>query len=309
MQNFDLCIIGSGPAGLSAAIYAARYGINQILVGDIPGGLMTSSHKICNYPSEKEISGMDLAKKMSDQVNFLGVPQIMSHVNKIIKENDALFRIELSNKEIIKTKTLLLAAGTIHRHLSLPNEKELTGRGISYCATCDGMFYKDKIVAVIGGSDSANTSSLYLSQIANQVYQIYRGDALRGETAWIDQIKSNQKIKIIYNNQVVKLVGEERLSMIELENNFEGTKQIKIDGLFIEIGSEPDLSLINQLGLATDKGNYIEVQGDQRTSLSGVWAAGDLTTGSNGFRQIVTACSEGAIAAESIFKFLQKNNK
>lgn len=304
MSNVDLCIIGNGPAGLTAAIYAARYGINQVLVGDFPGGLMTSSHKICNFPSEKEISGMDLSQKMVEQVNFLSVPQIMAQV-KSISKTDNCYQLDLSNGENIITKTILLSTGTKHRYLNLPREKELTGKGISYCATCDGMFYKNKVVAVVGGSDSANISSLYLSQIADMVYQVYRKKALRGETAWINQIKNNKKIKVIYNNEVVGLIGEEKLSAIKLKNKFEGNTKIEIDGLFIEIGSKPDLDLSKQLNLEINKSGYIVTNLDQTTSQKGVWAAGDITTGSNSFRQIITACAEGAIAAENIFKRLK----
>jgi thioredoxin reductase (NADPH) len=304
MKKFDLSIIGNGPAGLTAAIYAARYGINQVLIGDVPGGLMTVSHKICNYPSEKEISGINLSEKMMDQIDFLGVPKKMAHVNNVTKLNNELFEIKLSNNETIRSKTILLATGTIHRRLGLLNENKLIGKGISYCATCDGSFYKNKIVAVIGGSDSANTYSIYLSQIANKVYQIYRGNALRGETAWINQIKENKKIKVIYNNQVSKLIGKEKLLKIELEKKYNGRKEIKLDGLFIAIGSEPNKKLPNQLFLKITDKNYIIVNSDQSTSEKGVWAAGDITTNSNNFRQIITACSEGAIAAESIFKYL-----
>jgi thioredoxin reductase (NADPH) len=301
-EQFDLCIIGNGPAGMTAATYAARYKINQVLIGDLPGGLMTSSHKICNFPSEIEISGMDLSQKMVNQVNALAVPQKLASVISISQE-DKIYSIILSTGETIKSKTLLLATGTKHRHLGLVNEKELTGRGISYCATCDAMFYKDKVVAVIGGSDSANTASLYLSQIASEVYQIYRGEALRGDIVWIDQIKANNKIKVIYNTKITKLLGENKLSGIILDNGDE----LVVDGVFVEVGSEPDLSLINQLSLETDKGNYIIAKEGQATSREGVWAAGDITTNSNSFRQIITACSEGAIAAEDIFKYLQVN--
>lgn len=305
-ENFDLCIIGNGPAGMTAAIYAARYKINQVLVGDLPGGLMTTSHKICNFPSQVEISGMDLTQKMVNQVNALEVPQKLASTVSI-NQVDKIYNIVLSNGETIKAKTVLLATGTKHRHLGLPNEKSLAGRGVSYCATCDAMFYKDKIVAVIGGSDSANTAALYLSQVANKVYQIYRGDSLRGETVWIDQIKTNEKISVIYNTQIVELFGSNKLTGIKLDKTFEEKDELNVDGIFVEVGSEPDLDLINQLSLETDKGHYIITQENQSTSREGVWAAGDITTNSNSFRQIITACSEGAIAAENIFKYLQKN--
>jgi thioredoxin reductase (NADPH) len=303
IKKFDLCIIGNGPAGMAAATYAARYKINQILIGDLPGGLMTSSHKICNFPSEIEISGMDLSQKMLNQINFLEVPQKLARVDSIEQIND-VYNIILSSGEVIESKTILLATGTKHRHLGLPNEKTLTGRGVSYCATCDAMFYKDKIVAVVGGGDSANTASIYLSQIASKVYQIYRGDALRGETAWIDQIKLNKKIDVVYNTQITELVGENKLTGIKLDKLFNDSNELNLDGLFIEVGSEPDLDLINQLSLETDKGHYIVTKENQTTSREGVWAAGDITTNSNSFRQIITACSEGAIAAENIFKYL-----
>ncbi|MEI6528922.1 MAG: FAD-dependent oxidoreductase [Candidatus Falkowbacteria bacterium] len=301
-EQYDLCIIGNGPAGMTAAIYAARYKVNQVLIGDLPGGLMTSSHKICNFPSEIEISGMDLSQKMVNQVNALEVPQKLTSVISI-NQVDKIYEIVLSSGETVKAKTVLLATGTKHRHLGLPNEKSLTGRGVSYCATCDALFYKDKTVAVIGGSDSANTASIYLSQIASKVYQIYRGEALRGETAWIDQIKTNEKISVILKTELVELLGENKLTGIKLSNNDE----LAVDGVFIEVGSEPDLDLINQLSLETDKGHYIVTKENQTTSREGVWAAGDITTNSNSFRQIVTACSEGAIAAENIFKYLQVN--
>lgn len=305
-EECDLCIIGNGPAGMTAAIYAARYKISQILVGDMPGGLMTSSHKICNFPSQVEISGMDLSRKMAEQVNALEVHQENARVTSV-DQIDKTYRLTLSNNKIILARAILIATGTKHRHLGLPNEDNLQGRGISYCATCDAMFYKDKVVAVVGGSDSANTAALYLAQLAKKVYQIYRGDSLRGETAWIDQIKTNEKISVIYNTQVTELIGSGKLTGIKIDTQFAGHYQLDVDGLFVEVGSEPDLDLINQLSLDIDKGYYIITKENQATSRDGVWAAGDITTNSNSFRQIITACAEGAIAAESIFKYLQKS--
>lgn len=305
-QEYDLCIIGNGPAGLSAAIYAARYKINQVLVGDLTGGLMTSSHKICNYPSEIEISGAELTQKIANHVSALEVPEKLAKVD-LIEEVDGFYKLSLSSGEIIKAKTILLATGTKHRHLDLPNEKALVGKGVSYCATCDAMFYMDKTVAVIGGSDSANTAALYLAQVAKQVYQIYRGESLRGEVAWIDQIKSNDKIKVIYNNKVTEIIGENKVTGLKLDKTFEDKLELAVDGIFVEVGSEPDQDLITQLSLKTDEGHYIKTEGNQMTSRHGVWAAGDITTNSDSFKQIITACSEGAVAISSIFKYLQIN--
>lgn len=302
-DSYDLCIVGNGPAGLMASVYASRYNIKHILVGDLPGGLMTSSHKICNFPSYEEISGMDLSEKMYQQVVALGAKQKFARVN-VIDDKNEIFTLKLSDNSEVKTKTILLATGTKHKHLGLPNEDKLLGRGISYCATCDAMFYKGKTVAVIGGGDSANTASLYLAEVAEKVYQIYRGEKLKGEPAWVDQIKVNKKINVIYNTNVVEIIGEEKLSAIKIKDG-DKEETLLIDGLFVEIGSQPELSLIEQLGLDIDEGKYIKVTSAQETSRARIWAAGDITNASDNFRQIITACSEGAIATQSIFKYLQ----
>ncbi|MBN2854569.1 FAD-dependent oxidoreductase [Patescibacteria group bacterium] len=300
---YDLCIVGNGPAGLTASIYASRYNIKHLVVGDLPGGLMTSSHKICNFPSYEEISGMDLSEKMFKHANSLGGEQKLATV-KMINDNQGIFNLTLSDNSEIKAKTILLTTGTKHKHLGLDREEFFLGRGVSYCATCDAMFYKDKVVAVIGGGDSANTASLYLAEVATKVYQIYRGEKLKGEPAWVDQIKVNNKIEVIYNTNVVELIGEDKLSGIKIKDS-EKEKSLVVDGLFIEIGSQPELSLIEALDLETDEGSYIKVSSSQKTNRQRVWAAGDITNASDNFRQIITACSEGAIAAQSIFQYLQ----
>lgn len=304
-EERDLAIIGSGPAGLTASVYAARYKIDHVLIGELPGGLMTSSHKICNYPSETEITGMELTQKMADHVEALGVTHLLETVITITKDGDR-FVVALTGGKTIKAKTVLLATGTKHKHLGLPDETRLTGKGISYCATCDAMFYRGKTVAVAGGSDAANTAALYLAEIAGKVYQIYRGKELRGETAWIDQIKKNPKIEVLFETNITELVGENKLESVRLDKPSAGADGLKLDGLFVEIGSDPDMTLIKELELETDAKGYIVTATDQTTSVPGVWAAGDITTNSDGFRQIITACSEGAIAAQSIFKQLQK---
>lgn len=306
VPQHDVCIIGNGPAGLAAAVYGARYKIDQIMIGDLPGGLMTSSHKICNFPSQIEISGADLTQKMLDQVAALEVPQKYTRVN-LIKKTGELFDVTLANGERLRAKKILLATGTKHRHLNLPKEEALVGRGISYCATCDAMFYANKVVAVIGGSDSANTAALYLANVASHVYQIYRGENLRGETAWIDQIKANDKITVLYSTKVTEIIGETQVTGLKLDKPYNDSIELNVDGIFVEVGSEPEQTLIDQLSLETDEGHYIKTSASQMTSCPGVWAAGDITTGSDGFRQIITANAEGAIAIASIFKQLQAN--
>ncbi|HPH78966.1 MAG TPA: FAD-dependent oxidoreductase, partial [bacterium] len=254
-KTYDLVIIGNGPAGITAAVYAARYKINQIIVGDMPGGLVSSAHKICNFPTYTDISGMELTQKFIEQLTQLQIPQIFDRVQEIHPQPDHTFSILLSNHQQIISKTILLAIGTKHRHLNLAKENEFLGNGLSYCATCDGMLYKNKTIAIVGGSDSANTSALYLSQIADQVYQIYRGSSLRGDPTWIEQIHQNSRITTIYNTNIVELLGQEKLTGVKLDQPYQQQDILKIDGLFIEIGSEPDISIIQNLSISTQN-NY-----------------------------------------------------
>jgi len=302
-KDYDLIIIGSGPAGLTASIYASRFKVSNLVIGQALGGLAFEAHKVCNYPTEIEISGAQLIEKMQKHTESFGVDILMDKVVKIIQEKDNGFKIFTLNNKEFSARTVLLASGTEHRKLNLEDEDKFIGKGVSYCSTCDAMFYKEKTVAVIGGGNSAHTASLYLSEIANKVYQIYRGDKLKGETIWIDQVTNNDKIEFIFNSQVKKLKGIDTLKKIVLDQG----RELDVDGLFIEIGTVPQKKLINMLGLEINNQGYVKVGPDQKTSQKFIWAAGDITNGSNNFRQIITASSEGAVAAEDIFKFLQQN--
>lgn len=300
-RRYSLVIVGAGPAGLTASIYASRYKLEHIVIGETLGGLASEAHKICNFPTEKEISGTELVEKMRDQVESMGTSILINRIIDISKREKG-FELKLDNGEVFLADTIILASGTKPRKLELPDKEKYLGKGISYCATCDAMFFRDKVVAVVGGSDSANTASLYLAELAKKVYQIYRGNKLRGETIWIDKVKNHDKIEVIYETEVVGLKGDSKLKEIVLSQG----KELEVEGLFIEIGTIPDRDLADKLGLNVNERGYIKVTNDQRTSMEGVWAAGDITSASNNFRQIITACSEGAIAAENVFRFIQK---
>ncbi len=304
-NEYQLVIIGAGPAGLTASIYASRFKVDNLIIGEAFGGLAFEAHKICNFPSEKEISGVELMNKMQEHAKSLGAQIILEKVTVVKETKDNKFLIVTNNQKEIITRTILLASGTEHRKLGLPEEDNFVGRGVSYCATCDAMFFRGKVVAVIGGSNSAQTASLYLAEVADKVYQIYRGDKLRGETVWIDQVLAHPKIEVIYNTEVKKIEGENKLEKIMLTQAFQGKDELNIDGLFVEIGTAPKQDLTKQLNLSVNQQGYIKIDAGQKTSQAGVWAAGDITDGSNNMRQIITAASEGAIAAEDIFKFLQ----
>lgn len=302
---YDLIIIGAGPAGITASIYASRYKIKHLLIGEIPGGLITEAHSVCNFPGENEINGFDLMEKMQKHAKDLGAEMLsMEKVLEIKKEGD-LFKIETESKKTFLSKKILLATGTKHRKLNIENEEKYLGRGLAYCATCDAMFFKDKIVAVVGGGNSALTAALYLSKVAQKVYLLVRNEEFNGELVWVDQVKDSKNIEIFYNSSIKALGGESSLEFLEIEKDSE-LINLSLNGLFVEIGTEPEYLLTSQLGLELEK-SYIKVDSEQRTSLDGVWAAGDISSNSAFFRQVITACSEGAVAAYSIFSDLQKN--
>ncbi len=300
---YDLAIIGAGPAGLSASIYASRYGIKNKVFGGIVGGLMTETHEIGNWLGTEKIAGFEFAMNAEKHARALGADIAPVQVTDIKKNKDS-FTLTLSNGESEEARTILLATGTKHRHLGVPGEKEFAGKGVSYCATCDGYFFKEKTVGIVGGNNSAAAAAVHLGGIAKKVYVIYRRDKLRAEDYWVKLIEKNEKIEIINNANVVKIFGKEKLEKVELDNEFNSSNEMDLDGLFIEIGLDPKTKLAEVLGAELDDG-YIKIDASGATSVSGVWAAGDITTGSNGFNQIVTAAAEGAIASQGILNYLK----
>ncbi len=305
-MNYDLLIIGAGPAGFSASIYASRYKINHAVLGELPGGLMSEAHKICNFPSEVEISGFDLTMKMKAHADSFGTEMIMEKATSVEKR-DNLYVVKTAGGKELTAKTILLATGTVHGHLGLPEESRFVGHGLSYCATCDAMFYKNKIAAVAGGGNSALTAALYLAEVAEKVYIVARGGEFNGEVVWIDSVKNNPKIEVLFNTTVVGMEGAERLEALKLSQPHNGSDRLAVAGLFVEIGSKPDTLWLGNLNLEFNESGYIKVKASQATNQEGIWAAGDITDASNNLRQVITACAEGAVASSSIFEYLQKN--
>lgn len=302
----DLVIIGAGPAGLSASVYASRFGIKHALIGMAPGGLISESHKVDNYLGVEGLSGFELAQKMLAHAKKYSPEIIMGEVSAIKKREEQLFEISVPNQKIVSTRTLVLATGTKRRQLNIPGEKELLGQGVSYCATCDGFFYKNKKVAVVGGGNSAVSAAIHLAQIASQVFLIYRKAELPAEEYWKKLLVENKKVEVIYNTNVLEVVGQAKVEKIKLDKELNSQKELLLDGLFIEVGSDPDWDFARELGLEADEGGYIKINAEGATNVEGVWAAGDITTGSNKFRQAITAAAEGAIAARSAFNYLKK---
>lgn len=301
MDVFDVAIIGGGPAGISAGIYAARFKLNAILISNSLGGTAQSAHLIENYPGFGAISGFELMQKFREHLKTFEIPILEKHVYSVSREND-LFVLNLNDQEI-KAKYLLIATGTKRRKLGVPGEANFYGKGVSYCVTCDAFFYRGKTVAVIGGSDAANMGAILLSSMAEKVYIIYRKEKLRGELIWIDRVITNPKIEVLYNSNVIEVMGKEFVEGVKLEDG----RVIPVDGVFVEIGSIPECCCDKELGITINEKGFIAVDTTQKTNVDRVYAAGDVSSGSNGFQQILTAASEGIIAIKSIFDDIERS--
>ncbi len=303
--KYNLIIIGAGPAGLTASLYASRYGVKHIVIGELAGGLAGEAYEVCNFPTEKRILGRELMQKMKSVAENAGAKIILEKVISLQKQGQG-FLVKTNANQTYQTDTILFATGTKRRQLGFREEDKYIGRGISYCVTCDGAFFRGKTVAVVGGSNAAVTAALYLNDIAQKVYLIYRKKALRAEKMWLDQLKKAAKVSLILENEITALSGKEKLEEISLKNKYKNSYKLSLDGLFIEIGGVPNTELAKKLGVWFDDQGYILVNQAGATNITGIWAAGDVTAGSNKLQQIITACAEGAIAAQSIYLHLQQ---
>jgi len=303
---FDLAILGAGPAALTAGIYASRYKIEHLLIGEQIGGQVFSSYQIGNYPSEKEILGADLAKKMEAAALAQEVKIKRGKIEKIIKKKE-IFSVFLEENEEIKAKTLILATGSHRKKLGLEEEEKFLGQGVHYCFTCDGIYYQDKIAAMVGGGNSALTGALYLASLAKKVFLIClekNQKELLAEPYWQEKVFASKKIEIIFGAKVNKFLGNEFLQGIKISAvDGEDKHIIKLDGVFVEIGSVPNLPVMN-FKLKLTKEGLVATNSSQGTNIKGFFSAGDLTAGSNKFKQIVTAQAEGAIAVSSVYSYL-----
>lgn len=296
---YDVIIVGGGPAGYSAAIYSARNKLSTlVLARDI--GVLSYATNVENYPGFESISGPELIEKFEKQAGDLETEIRKEEVVKVKKE-DGKFKVS-TRDNTYEGKALILALGTEKAKLKIENEDDFIGRGISYCTTCDAPFFKNKTVAVVGGSNSAAMSALELAEHAKKVYIIYRREKPRCEEVLLDKLKE-KSVEIVCNAVVKKAEGENVLQKVILEKDGK-EEEMGLDGLFIEIGYVPSSTIAQNLGVEL-KNNFIKVNEKMETNVEGVFAAGDITTGSAGFRQIVTACAEGAIASVSAFKYLK----
>ncbi len=297
----DVTIIGGGPAGLSAAIYACRANLKVLLIEkENLGGKLIKIDKIENYPGFKSINGFDLANNLIEHSKSFDYKIKQSDI-KEIKDLNNYKQIVLDNDEIINTKTIIIASGSKEKELDLDHSKEFIGKGISYCAVCDGFFYRKKDVVIIGGGNSALQEALYLSQLVNSITIIIRRDVFRADQLLVNQISKNEKIKVIKSVVPNKLIIEEDkligLEIMDKENNL---SIINCSGIFPYLGASPNTAFVPSEIL--DENGYIKVDKNMSTSVLGIYGAGDVTNSK--LKQIVTACSDGALAANSAIKYL-----
>ncbi len=293
---YDIIVVGAGPAGMTAALYALRANKSVlVLEAKAYGGQILAADKVENYPAIKKISGYDYAKNLYDQIKKLGVDYKHEMVLDVTKNKTVV-----TSKATYTGKAIILATGASNRKLGLPNEEDLIGKGVSYCATCDGNFFKNKIVAVNGGGNSAVEDAIYLSAIAKKVYVIHRRDEFRAEKKLLKELKSHKNVKIITNSTITKIYGKDKLNSITIvSNDGKEDQNIPIDGLFIAIGQEPKNEIFTKVADIDDKGYFISEDG-VHTKTPNIYIAGDARQ--KLLRQLTTAVSDGSIAAVTAIK-------
>ncbi len=297
---YDIVIIGAGPAGLTAAIYARRASKSVLVLEAMSyGGQIINTPDIENYPVAAHISGYEFATKVYEQAQALGAEFIFEKAVGI-KDNGAAKEV-VTTDNTYECKAVIIATGSENRKLGIENEEKLVGRGISYCATCDGAFYRNKKVAVVGGGNTALEDALYLADLAETVYLIHRRDAFRGDDTTVNALKQRENVKFVYNSTVTKLNAEKRLTSIEVTDKNTGeTQTIEVNGLFVAVGRIPENQNFAQL-ISLDEAGYIKAGEDCITNVPGIYAAGDNRV--KNVRQLVTAAADGAVAATEAVKF------
>lgn len=295
---YDIIIIGAGPSGMSAALYALRANKKVLLLEkECFGGQIINASNIENYPALPNISGYDFATNLYNQIKSLGVVLKYEEVLEVTDKKEVITR-----KNTYKGKSIIIATGLKKRKLNLENEDRLLGSGISYCATCDGNFYKNKKVAVVGGGNTALEDALYLSNIASKVYLIHRRDKFRGEKKLISDVKEKSNIELILNSNITKIIGEEILNSIEINDNRNNISKLEIDGLFIAIGNIPDNNRFKNI-TDLDENGYIIANLNLKTKTNNIYVVGDTRV--KALRQLATATADGAIAATEIIKEME----
>lgn len=299
---YDVIILGSGPAGLSAAIYAQRARLNTLVIEEKPlsGGQILDTYEVDNYPGLQGIGGFELGMKFREHADTLGVTFHTAQVQKVQAAGN--LKEVVTEKETFQTKSVIVATGATHRKLGVQGEEELVGAGVSYCATCDGAFFKGKTVAVVGGGDVALEDALFLARGCEKVYLIHRRDEFRGAKVLQEQVQKTENITVFWNSEVKEIQGENKVEKILLHNNIEETDTtLEVQGVFIAVGIQPNNEAVKEV-VAVDEQGYVKALEDTVTSEPGIFAAGDVRT--KQLRQVITAAADGANAVTSVERYL-----
>ncbi|MDO4324225.1 MAG: thioredoxin-disulfide reductase [Lachnospiraceae bacterium] len=301
---YDVIIVGSGPAGLAAAIYAQRARLSALVLEKeyMSGGQVVNTYEVDNYPGLPGIGGFELGMKFREHAEKLGAQFVNIEVRHIALEDEGRIKVVYTDGEEYRARTLILAMGASYRHLGVPGEKELTGMGVSYCATCDGAFFKGRKVAVVGGGDVAVEDALFLARGCERVYLIHRRDELRAAGILQEQLKKCENVEFLWDTEVVSIPGEDHVECVKIRNKKDGTERVlDIDGVFIAVGTIPNTGIVTKL-LHLDDNGCIVASEDGVTEIPGIFAAGDLRT--KQLRQIVTAVADGANVITSVQTYL-----
>lgn len=297
---YDIIILGAGTAGMAASIYGARFGLSTLIIGEEVGGTINETDAIENYPGFIKISGSELAERFKEQVKAVGGEIKIERIKDLKKEKERFFVITDSGK--YEGKTILFALGARHKKLGVKGEEEFASRGVSYCPTCDAAFFKRKRVAVIGGGDGAAYAANLLSNFADKVFVIVRKDKMRAEPINLNRIINNHKIEIIYNTNVVEILGDKSVNKVKIDKPFKGSNFIELEGVFVMIGHIPNTELAEKIGLRLNERKEIIINENSETNIPGVYAAGDCAD--KPFKQIITGAAEGVKAAFSAYRYL-----
>jgi len=300
MEDYDIIIIGGGPAGLGAGLYAARRNLKTLILSETLGGQMALAHIVENYPGVEPMAGIDLSEKFRKHAEKFGcIVKIEQAVDMELKNETKIVRTRESE---YKSKVVIIATGSHYRRLEVESEEKFIGKGVSYCATCDMPLFKGKKVAIIGGSNSAVMAAIYANDIASETYLIHRKDQLRAEEIRQEQLKKTS-VKIIWNSVIEKIIGDKFVKKIIVKNiKTNETQEIEVDGIFIEVGQVPTTEIVKKAGLEIDEKGFIRINEKFETNIEGVYAAGDVI---GSFAQIVTAAAEGAEAATNAYLYLK----
>lgn len=302
MKKYDVIIVGAGVSGLAAGMYAGRLNLNTLVIGENKGGTIASTTDVENYPGFTTITGLELAKKMEEHAKKFCATIIEEPVLKIKKEGKDFIAFTKTKKYI--SKTIIIATGTERRKLKVPGEDKFMNNGVHSCALCDGIFYRNKIVSVIGGSDSAAKEALLLTKYAKKVYIVYRREKIRPEPINYERILKNKKITIINNTNVLEVKGDKKVKSIILDKPYKNNKELNLDAVFIEIGQIPLSTIAKELKVKLNEKSEIIINRDSETNIQGLFAAGDVTD--TEFKQAITGVAEAVTAAYSAYKYITK---